>query len=439
MRAGHNFEEGFVRSFRLPVSDTLAGQVIETGKPIILNKDSLEKIKTAYLVQALIYVPLKFKEKVIGVLGVDNRKHRLPFTERDILVISILADYAAVAIENAQLYQASENERSKFEAVLSNMDDALIILDKEERIQLINDVMRAALDIQEEKDVYNKAIQEVIAHSDFLSLLERKDKSLKYHEVHLDNDRVFSAQYTPIEGVGAAITMQDISYLKELNRLKDDFVHTVSHDLRSPLTAVLGYAELLERVGTLNDQQREFIRRIQSSVQDITALINDLLDLGRIEAGFDSRREPIHIESILQYSISNFETSISKKNQFLETDINPDLSLLRGNPIRLRQMFDNLLSNAIKYTPDSKKIDLKLHQEGSQIIFKISDQGPGIPAEDQPHIFEKFYRASNVVSDAAGSGLGLAIVKTIVESHNGRIWVESKKDKGSTFFVVLPT
>ncbi len=439
MRAGHNFEEGFVRSFRLPVTDTLTGQVIETGKPLILNKDSLEKIKTAYLVQALIYVPLKFKEKVIGVLGVDNRKHRLPFTERDILVISILADYAAVAIENAQLYQASENERSKFEAVLSNMDDALIILDKEERIQLINDVMRAALEIKEEEDVHNKAIQEVIAHSDFLSLLERKDKNLKYHEVHLDDDRIFSAQYTPIKGVGAAITMQDISYLKELNRLKDDFVHTVSHDLRSPLTAVLGYAELLERVGELNDQQKEFIRRIQSSVQDITALINDLLDLGRIEAGFDTRREPIHLESILRYSLSNFETSLSKRNQKLETDISPDLSLLRGNPIGLRQMFDNLLNNAIKYTPENKSIDVKLHQEGSQIIFKISDQGPGIPAEDQPHIFEKFYRASNVETDAAGSGLGLAIVKTIVESHNGRIWVESKIDKGSTFFVVLPT
>ncbi|MCP4142625.1 MAG: GAF domain-containing protein [Chloroflexi bacterium] len=439
MRAGHNFEEGFVRSFRLPVTDTLAGQVIETGKPIILNKDSLEKIQTAYLVQALIYVPLKYKDRVIGVLGVDNRKHRLPFTERDVLVISLLADYAAVAIENARLYEASENERSKFEAVLSNMDDALIILDKEERIQLINDVMREALNVKPVEDVFNKAIRDIITHDDFLSLLERKNENLRYHEVHLDSDRVFSAQYTPIKGVGAAITMQDISYLKELNRLKDDFVHTVSHDLRSPLTAVLGYAELLERVGTLNDQQKEFIRRIQSSVEDITSLINDLLDLGRIEAGFDSRREPIHIESILEYSLGNLEASALEKKQSLEADISAELSLLRGNPIRLRQMFDNLISNAIKYTPESQKIDLKLHQEGTQIIFKISDQGPGIPPEDQPHIFEKFYRASNVVADAPGSGLGLAIVKTIVESHNGRIWVESKVGMGSTFFVVLPT
>lgn len=438
MRAGHNFEDGFVRSFRLPVNDTLAGQVIETGKPIILSKNALHKIQTAYLVQSLIYVPLKFNERIIGVLGVDNRHHRLPFSERDTLLLSLLADYAAVAIENARLYQASEDERAKFEAVLSNMDDALIILDQQERIQLINDVMCTALSIQA-NEVHNQTIPEVIPQGEFLSLLQReKNQKSQYHEINLDDDRVFNAQYTPIPGVGAAITMQDISYLKELNRLKDDFVHTVSHDLRSPLTAVLGYAELLERVGPINEQQKEFVRRIRSSVQDITALVNDLLDLGRIEAGFDTRREIIHLESILRYTLSNLERSAEKKKQILEVDIVPDLPPLRGNPVRLRQMFDNLLSNAIKYTPEGKKVSIKLHREGGPVIFEVTDQGPGIPPEDQPHIFEKFYRASNITSDAPGSGLGLAIVKTIVESHDGRVWVESTLGKGTTFFVVFP-
>ena len=440
MRAGHNFEDGFVRSFRLPVTDTLAGQVIEMGEPLVLSKDSLLKIKTAYLVQALIYVPLRFKDRIIGVLGVDNRKHRLPFTDRDVLLISLLADYAAIAIENARLYQVSENERSKFETVLSNMDNALIILDEEERVQLINDVMCTALGIQP-KEIYNKRIPEVILQSDFLSLLERKeDQKNQYHEINLDDDRVFNAQYTPIPGVGAAITMQDISYLKELNRLKDDFVHTVSHDLRSPLTAVLGYAELIERVGPINEMQKDFILRIHSSVKDITVLINDLLDLGRIEAGFDSRRETIHLGNILQYTLSNLEESIQKKKQALNLDIESDLPSMHGNPIRIRQLFDNLINNAIKYTPKGMEISIDLHLEGNQVIFKIVDQGAGIPPEDQPHIFEKFYRASNITaSDAPSSGLGLAIVKTIVESHNGRIWVESTLGEGSTFFVVFPT
>ncbi len=439
MRASHNFEKGFAETFRLPVSDTLAGQVVASGKPLILSKGSLEKIKTAYLVQALIYVPLKFDDKIIGVLGVDNRLHRLPFTDRDLLLISLLADYAAIAIENARLYQATEIERTKFEAVLSNMGDAVMILDQQERIRLVNAAMSNALGISEEK-LLNNLVFEVISQSDFLMLLQLDtEKITRSHEISLNDSRIFSAQYTNIPNVGAVITMQDISYLKELNRLKDDFVHTVSHDLRSPLTAVLGYAELLERVGKVNEQQREFIRRINSSVQDITSLINDLLDLGKIEAGFDAHRESIQLDNILRYTLDNIKILAENKKQTLDIDIATDLPRIRGNPVRVRQMFDNLIGNAIKYTPKEKKIFIKLHCEDNQIIFKVADQGQGIPQEDQPHIFEKFYRASNITSSATGTGLGLAIVKTIVESHNGRIWVESKIDEGSTFFVVLPS
>ena len=214
MRAGHNFEEGFKDTFRLPLQDTLAGKVLETGEPVTFNKDSLHKIKTAYLIQALIYVPLKIKDRIIGVLGVDNRTYQLPFGKRDTLLLSILADYAAVAIENANLYQSSDTERSKFEAVLSNMDDALLILNHQERIELINDVMSSALNVNAE-DVHDKVITEVIKQNDILDLLRRKDEtSLRYHEVNLEDERVFSAQYTPSEGVGAVITMQDIPYLK---------------------------------------------------------------------------------------------------------------------------------------------------------------------------------------------------------------------------------
>ena len=299
--------------------------------------------------------------------------------------------------------------------------------------------MCTALNVQAKK-VHNKTIPEVISQGDFLSLLERKeDANLKYHEITLDDDRVFNAQYTYIAGVGAAITMQEISYLKELDRLKDDFIHTVSHDLRSPLTAVLGYAELLERIGTLNEQQKEFVHRIQASVKEITALINDLLDLGRIEAGFDSHREITHLHSILHYTLNNFKPISREKKQILEINIASDMPPMRGNPIRLKQMLDNLIGNAVKYTPKGKKVCVDLHCEGSQIILKVTDQGPGIPQKDQPHIFEKFYRASNIPSDVPGSGLGLAIVKTIVESHHGRIWVKSKVKEGSTFFVVLPS
>jgi two-component system NtrC family sensor kinase len=232
--------------------------------------------------------------------------------------------------------------------------------------------------------------------------------------------------------------MQDISYLKELDRLKSDFIHTVSHDLRSPLTAILGYTELVERTGPLTPNQQEFLRRLQGSIQHITSLVNDLLDLGRLEAGFDTRREVVHLESVLKYSLDMFETQAKKKNITLEATIAKDLKGLRANPIRIRQMLDNLVGNAIKYTPPNGHVRINMSMQDQQIILKIDDTGPGIPADEQGRVFEKFFRATNAADHAEGSGLGLAIVKSIVESHQGRVWVESIVGQGSSFTVLLP-
>jgi two-component system NtrC family sensor kinase len=439
LRAEENFEESLAHAFRLPVQDTLAGEVIRSGKPLLINSSESKKIKTAYFVQSLIYVPIRKQEEVIGILGIDNRRERRPFTNRDLLLMSVLADYAAIAIENARLYQVSETMRLKFEAVFNNIEDGVILLDKEEKILLINPAMATLFGLSETA-VLGKSLTEAITHPDIRNLLQRSENQpLRYHEINFDDGRVFSAQYTPVPNMGAAITMQDITYLKELDRMKSGFVYTVSHDLRSPLTAVLGYAELLERIGPLNDKQSEFVKRIRESVKDITELINDLLDLGRIEAGFDTRREVVRLDGVLRYTLDNLMQQAKEKNLDIQLSISPDLPPLRGNPIRLRQMLDNLIGNAIKYTPERKRISIELNAEDDQIILKVADEGPGIPPQDQPHIFDKFYRASNISEETSGTGLGLAIVKTIVEGHQGRIWVDSSLGKGSTFFVVLPT
>jgi len=233
--------------------------------------------------------------------------------------------------------------------------------------------------------------------------------------------------------------MQDISYLKELDRLKSDFIHTVSHDLRSPLTSILGYTELIERTGPLNANQTEFLQRLQGSIQHITALVNDLLDLGRLEAGFDTRRELVHLESVLKYSLDMFDAQIKKKGIQLSAEIAQNLQPLRANPIRIRQMMDNLIGNAIKYTPGEGVVRVSISMQDHQLILKVEDTGPGIPPDEQSHVFEKFYRATNAPEGVEGSGLGLAIVKSIVDSHQGRVWVESTMGRGSSFIVLLPT
>jgi two-component system NtrC family sensor kinase len=254
----------------------------------------------------------------------------------------------------------------------------------------------------------------------------------------LDDGRVFNAQVTPIPEVGLVVTMQDITHLKELDRIKSDFVSTVSHDLRSPLTAILGYVELIDRAGPVTEQQREFIRRVQFSVGNITALINDLLDLGRIEAGFDALKEIVPISTIIRHSVESYRNRLDEKSQELRMEVAEDLPTVLGNPVRLRQMMGNLVGNAIKYTPSNGCIDVSARAEDGQIIVQVKDNGAGIPPGDQPYIFDKFYRASNVPPDVSGTGLGLAIVKSIVENHQGRIWVDSVVGMGTTFTIVLP-
>ncbi len=331
----------------------------------------------------------------------------------------------------------SEAEKKRLESIFSSIEDGVIVLDDARKFLLINRVAREAFGL-DDSDLTGQRIEDTISHTDLRALLAKSgDGAVKYYELNFDDGRVFNAQHTPIPEVGSAITMQDITYLKRLDQMKSDFVHTVSHDLRSPLTAVLGYAELVERVGPLTEQQQEFVRRIQGSVNSITALVNELLDLGRLEAGFDSRRESVQIESILTYSLGLFDPLVKDKNIQLIQEVADELPPLRANPIRIRQMIDNLLGNAIKYTPVGGKVSVTVHTEDRQIIFEVKDTGPGIPRDEQVRIFEKFYRASNVAG-TKGSGLGLAIVKSIVDSYHGRVWVESSLNEGASFLVVLP-
>lgn len=438
MRAGRNYEESFARTFRLPVKDTLAGQVLHTGQPVSFCEDTPNTIKTSYLVYALIYVPLKLQGQVLGVLGVDNRQAKRPFTQHHEVLLSVLADYAVIAIQNAQSYQKMERERAKLQTVVSSVQDGIILLDQEQRILLLNPAARRIFNLSE-GDFSGLPILEVISNRDFADLLQAfRSDPLKRYEINLEDGQVFNFQHTAIPEVGAVITLEDISHLKMLDRLKSDFIHTISHDLRSPLTAIMGYVELLERVGPLNEQQKAFIKNVQNSAQNITSLVNDLLDLGRIESGFDNLREPVALENILQSILEGLHPRIIEKTLTLSLDVAADLPVVLGNPIRLRQLVDNLLNNAVKYTPDGGAVKASLRHEGKQVILEVSDSGLGIPAADLPHIFEKFYRAANAPKGTPGTGLGLAIVKSIVEAHHGRIWLDSTVGKGSTFVVVLP-
>lgn len=439
MRASRNFQEEFVRTFRLPIHDTLAGSVIRTGQPVHLDEQTPQKIKTSYLVHSLIYVPLTSRGQIVGVLGVDNRHNRTAFNEHHVKLVSTVADYAVIAIENAHLYSNATSDRNKLETILTNIQDGVVVLDADQRFILVNQTARDAFNLGDGLLV-GKHFTDVIQKTDLLELIKTPGSQHYPNqcEIELDDGRVFSAQLTPIPEVGIAVTFHDITYHKKLDRLKSDFVSTISHDLRSPLTAILGYIELLDRAGPVNDLQRDFINRVQTSVHSITALVNDLLNLGRIESGFDTRKETISLPVVIDASLQAFDDRLKRSGLILTRNIPDELPALFGNPIQIRQMVDNLLDNAIKYTAEGGKVKLEIQLDGKQLIFQVSDTGSGIPPLDMPYIFDKFYRASNTTSEIPGSGLGLSIVKSIIESHQGRIWVDSTIDKGTNVTVVLP-
>jgi PAS domain S-box-containing protein len=402
--------------------------------PIILyaDKDTTGLAKSALKVglSGYLYPPLKMADIINEVQRSLARARKLG----DWLRREVRRTTSSLA-EKADL---SEAELHKLEAIIANIQDGVIVMDRNKNIMIVNRSIRDIFNLGN-KELIDRPLAEAIANVDLRALLARaSDGPLKYHEINFDDGRVFNAQYTPIPKIGAAVTMQDISYLKELDRLKSDFIHTVSHDLRSPLTAILGYTELVERTGPLNPNQQEFLRRLQGSIQHITTLVNDLLDLGRLEAGFDTRREHVQLENVLKYSLDMFDAQVKKKNIKLFVDVADDLKPLRANPIRIRQMLDNLIGNAIKYTLREGSVRVSMSMQGDQIILKVEDTGLGIPAEEQGRVFEKFYRATNTVEGVEGTGLGLAIVKSIVDSHQGRVWVESTVGKGSSFTVLLP-
>ena len=331
------------------------------------------------------------------------------------------------------------NELQKLETIFDHIEDGVIILDSNDNLLLVNPAARRVFEIDKE-DIIGKNIFSVIPHQDLRKLITLgKVNPLQYHEIRFEDERVFNGQYASIPGIGSAVTLQNITYLKQIDHMKNEFVSMVSHDLRSPLTAIMGYVELLDRVGPINDQQKDFIRRVQESVHSVTALINDLLELGRIEAGISGQDDIVALDSVVKEAIDSISFQMGENKLNLETRIPAEVPLIYGNPVRIRQMLDNLLGNALKYTPVDGDIEVSIVLEADQLLLKITDSGPGIPVADQPHIFEKFYRGSNVSTKVTGSGLGLAIVKSIVEAHNGRIWVNSVQGKGSTFTVVLPT
>jgi len=402
----------------------------------------LDVAPVAGKLQALLALPLKQENTYYGVLWLGYDKPHT-FTESEVNFLTTLAGQAAVSVANARLFEAAEQRRQRLAAILTSTPDAVIVTDRNERVLLLNPAAEAAFDLAG-KSVIGKQVAQALPHPTLVRLLQDNRAAAATDEIQSAAGRILYASASPITGADGAVLgrvciLRDVTHFKELDMMKSEFVATVSHDLRAPLTFMRGYATMMPMVGSLNDKQREFSEKIILGIEQMTKLIDDLLDLGRIEAGVGLAREAVRVDDIVKVILDSHRPQAVNKGLSLNVDIPADLPLLSGDPTLLRQAIANLVDNAIKYTPTGGSVNVALSTEPDKFRFSVTDTGLGIAPADQAHLFEKFFRVKQRgSSQIKGSGLGLAIVKSIVERHGGRVWVDSKLGKGSAFIIELP-
>jgi PAS domain S-box-containing protein len=434
---------------RFSPDEGVPGHAMRTGHTRVVDdlariEDGVADLEGALaragLASALV-VPVRRGLEMLGALLFARRAGT--FTQDDVHIASLIASGLSASLETSRAYQALADERSTLAAVLASTAEAVLMVNPDGIVLLANPAVRPMLGLVSET-LLGRPIGEVIDNADVRRLFE--SPPAQPVELALTDGRTAHATVVPVvtpygESVGAAAVLRDITLLKDLQQMKDDFVHAVSHDLKSPISAIAALAYLLQQDRPDDTQYQDRIRRVRAIAQSMGELVSDLLDLGRIEAGLDAATERDDLVPLIHAVATSLRPEADAKGITLETALPKD-AWLPMSAARLRQALINLVGNAIKYTPAGGRIRvaLTLADAGETVTIAVSDTGLGIPAADLPHVFDKFYRVKGTATaNTPGTGLGLAIVKSIVELHRGRVRAESVEGAGSTFYVDLPT
>ncbi len=347
------------------------------------------------------------------------------------------------------------------EAIITSVGDGLIITDKQGKILLMNPAASSMLR-RNPKEVVGRDLIETVQAADIngqiipkenrpLLTVLRTGQSFTNHAanyyVRSDNTKFPAAITTsPIifntEIIGAIITFRDITHEKEVDRMKTEFISLASHQLRTPLSAIRWFLEMLLSgdAGKLNEEQIKFLKNINDSTIRMIALVNDLLNISRIESGrIIVDPKPTHLGELLNGILQEVKLKYQAKKQKVIVSYHPDLPKINIDPNLIRAVYLNLINNAIKYTPEEGEITIIISKKAGEIITQISDSGCGIPKGEQHRVFQKFFRGSNVARRVLdGTGLGLYLAKAIIKSSSGKLWFESEENKGTTFWFTLP-
>jgi signal transduction histidine kinase len=389
-----------------------------------------------YATRSALSVPLLYRGQLNGILTLTHSQAG-HFDENDLALGINIAGQAAIAVANARLFERVRHERATLNAVISGAAEGIIVTDTDGQILYANPASATALTVS----ARGQSLQDIAPDSRLLELFQAllKGGQPQRGEIFSSDGRIFEASLVLVPSAGVVIMLHDVTRFKELDALKSEFVTTVSHDLKSPLGLIYGYAWLLADSPDLDPEAREYIDQILSGIKKMQQIITALLDLSLIEAGVGRVRDPVDVMALINESLATFETRVQAKDLQITINADPALPQIKGHPIRLGQAMNNLMLNAIKYTPAGGRIAVSAHCDGNTVVVRVSDTGPGIPSDKLAGLFGKFYKVgSKETLPEEGHGLGLAIVKSVVEAHGGRVGVQSVEGQGATFTIVLP-
>jgi PAS domain S-box-containing protein len=383
------------------------------------------------------------------------RSGSVAFSPGDRALLRDFADQAAIAVRNARQVEQLRVEKARVETIIENSPNGVLILDPEMRVLVSNRALSNLVGLPPEQ-IRGRPCAEVLqlqnATGDHLCLSGRPlppPTGVWYGEgdiVRPGRRRVtVGITYSPLFDrngnlLNIIATLTDITRYREAEELKSTFISVISHELKTPVSLIKGYASTLAREDAplSPEMVREYGRIIEEESNRLNELINNLLDASRIQAGaLQLDMAEVNLAVLAGTAVERFRTQ-APSHRF-ELDFPADLPLVRGDEKRIRQVLDNLLSNAIKYSPGGGLIRVGAWRDDHRVVVYVADTGIGIPPEEQRNVFERFYRVeSGLRRGTQGVGLGLYLVKALIEAHGGEVWLQSEPGKGTTFFFSLP-
>ena len=401
--------------------------------------------------------PIKQFTRSATEIARGNFNHKVPvYSDDELGKLAKIINFMTTELRRLNNMNLNQmiNEKNKTKTVLKNIADGVIVTDPDNKVLVANAVAESWLGLSE-KEILEQPVEKIIYEQNLLSLINkiRKDGNYEDTKVELiikpDNKRkqivlqAKAAQVIDAEDrlIGIVTIFRDITKEKEIDRMKTELVSMVAHELRSPLTSIAGFSELLLDEGVTQEQSKEYAEIILKESNRLGDLINKFLDITRIESGKSQvHKTPVQIGHLIESILEMNMYLAERKGMKVNINIPDNLANVWVDREMMGEVILNLFSNAVKYSPDGKTINIEIEDKDDEQLVRIADQGYGIPEKSLNKIFEKFYRVTDneYIQEINGSGLGLSLVKEIIELHDGSIWVESKIGEGSTFTFSIP-